>query len=375
MKKMFSYRLFNDEKFDSLVETFNLLVEKYSEGKSNTPEYNETNAKFTENFMKVCMEAIPGYSFRGLEDVKNPMINKNLFFLNTFNTILAQAITPAVPVVASNDYNQLYDVTQVGFGDNAKYTVESNELYIVNSIAEGVARGGVQTIANNEYSVTASRKQIAIYVDWYLVAAKKLNFGKMGQKIGASFMAYIQAKTASAMASVITANSNPSAYATNPNGIAGYIANGMTVENWLTTSRNVRLANGGADVYGLGTAIALADVLPAESATSGFRYGEDSEIVKKGFLPSYKDVPLIELGNALVPNTVNSTPEVVLPDDIVYLIPMGMNKPVKVVFEGDTVTVSQDPLFSADHCYGMTVDMRIGVDVVVGSKFGAIQLS
>lgn len=188
-------------------------------------------------------------------------------------------------------------------------------------------------------------------------------------------MAYIQAKTASVMASVITANSNPAAFATNPNGIAGYIANGLTVENWMTTARNVRLANAGADVYALGTAIALADVMPAESATSGFRYGEDSEIVKRGFLPAYKDVPLVELGNALVPNTINSTPEVVLPDDIVYFIPMGMNKPIKVVFEGNTVTVQQDPLFAADHCYGMTVDMRIGVDAVVGSKFGAIQLA
>ena len=166
MKRMFSYNLFNDEKLDSLVETFNLLVEKYSEGKGNTPEYEETNAKFNESFMKTCMEAIPGYTFRSLSDLKNPMIHKDLFFLQRFNTILAQAITPAVPVVATNDYNQLYDVAQVGFGDNAKYTVESNELYIVNSLAEGIARGGVQTIANNEYTVTASRKQIAIYVDW-----------------------------------------------------------------------------------------------------------------------------------------------------------------------------------------------------------------
>lgn len=54
--------------------------------------------------------------------------------------------------------------------------------------------------------------------------------------------------------------------------------------------------------------------------------------------------------------------------------PMRMNKPVKVVFEGQTVSVEKDPLFAADHCYGFTVDMRIGVDSVIGSKFGAIQL-
>lgn len=43
--------------------------------------------------------------------------------------------------------------------------------------------------------------------------------------------------------------------------------------------------------------------------------------------------------------------------------------------EGNTVSVAQDPTYVADHTYGMTVTMHVGVDVVVGSKFGAIQLA
>ena len=135
----------------------------------------------------------------------------------------------------------------------------------------------------------------------------------------------------------------------------------------------VKLANGGADVYALGTSIALAAVLP--DSAKGFRFGEDSAIVKDGFLPDYKNVPMIELGNALVPNTINGEPEVVLPDDIIYFLPLGMNKPVKLLFEGNTVSVEKDAQFAADHCYGFTVDMRIGVDSIIGSKFGAIQLA
>ena len=86
----------------------------------------------------------------------------------------------------------------------------------------------------------------------------------------------------------------------------------------VTVARNVKLANSGAEVYALGTNIALADVLPNDAQQ--FRYGEDSAIVKTGFLPEYKNVPMIELGNALVPNTINGTPEVVVPDDIIYMI-------------------------------------------------------
>ena len=155
-------------------------------------------------------------------------------------------------------------------------------------------------------------------------------------------------------------------------GIAGYQANGFTDQNWLTLARNVQLANGNAQVYALGTNIALGKILPSAAA---FRFGPESALVTDGVLPAYKNVPMIELGNALVPNTINTTPEVLLKDDFVYMIAMGSYKPCKVVIEGNQVTVSQDPTQSADHTYGMHIDMRIGADVVVGSKFGYLSLN
>lgn len=188
----------------------------------------------------------------------------------------------------------------------------------------------------------------------------------MGQKIGVSYAAYVQGMVVKAMANSITNAAEQ--------GIAGYIASGMSDSNWVTTARNVQLANGNSAVYALGTKIALMEVLPEETATSGFRYGENSDIVKRGFLPSYKGVPLVELDNALVPNTINSTPQVVVPDDIIYMIPMGWNKPVHVVIEGNSVTVERNHLETADHTLTLALDVRIGADVVVGSKFGAIQL-
>lgn len=195
----------------------------------------------------------------------------------------------------------------------------------------------------------------------------KQDWGRFGVKIGLAYSAYIQGKVVKAVSSIIDAGDKY--------GVGGYIASGFTDENWLVTARNVELANGGAQVYALGTKLALADVLPKQEANSQFRFDENSAIVKTGYLPSYKEVPLLELGNALIPNTINGKPQVIVPDDVIYMLPMGMYKPVKVVIEGNTVSIAQDPMYVADHTYGMTVTMHIGVDVVVGSKFGAIQLS
>ena len=43
----------------------------------------------------------------------------------------------------------------------------------------------------------------------------------------------------------------------------------------------------------------------------------------------------------------------------------------------DVATNNQDGIagYMADHTYGFTVDMRMGMDAIVGSKIGAINLN
>lgn len=57
------------------------------------------------------------------------------------------------------------------------------------------------------------------------------------------------------------------------------------------------------------------------------------------------------------------------------MLPLGFNKPVHVVMEGNSVSVQRDPMYAADHTYGFTVDMRLGVGIVIGSKIGCITLN
>ena len=96
MKKIFNYNksaLTGEQQ--KLVESFGMLCDKYLEGKSNTPEYIEANKRFNEEFMKDCVEAMPNVKFESVEQLKNPMIHKNMFFLTQFETVLAQMITRA----------------------------------------------------------------------------------------------------------------------------------------------------------------------------------------------------------------------------------------------------------------------------------------
>lgn len=116
MRKMFNYNKFNVKEQDALVDSFVVLCEKFMEGKSNTSEYQDANKAFNEEFMRQCVTAIPNTTFSGVEMLKNPMIHKDLFMQQRFNTLLAQMITPVVPTVVASGYENLYDVTQVGWG-------------------------------------------------------------------------------------------------------------------------------------------------------------------------------------------------------------------------------------------------------------------
>lgn len=118
MKTTFNYNKFSNEEQNTLIESFGALCTAVIDGKANTPEYKEANKQFNADFMKECYSAIPNTNIETfeLEELKNPMVNGDMFMLHRFDTLLAQMITPVVPQVIAAGFENLYDVTQVGWG-------------------------------------------------------------------------------------------------------------------------------------------------------------------------------------------------------------------------------------------------------------------
>lgn len=363
-KTMFRYSEFNEETADNLVVSFNELVLDFRAGLSTTKEYNEKNQLFTESFSKYCIEKSGG-TYTGLDMLKNPQLTTgDVMFTRNFQNILAQAIVPAVPTVASSEYTKLYEIYQVGWGDAAKYTVESNEYFIVYDIAEGINRQNQQTAYNNEYSITTHKKTISVQLNWYQVAAGKFDWGKFGVKVAKSFEAYIQAAAIREMTNIITNAADL--------GIAGYLKAGTDPDTWIELAQLVKGAND-SEIYALGTLGALQKVKPEDA---GFRYNPKDDLVTVGYLPSYLQVPMVEIDQAVMPGTINTAaPALLVQNDYIFFIAMGSYKPIKVAIEGQNIIVSQDPLTTKDNTLGLTISMYIGIEGVVGSKFGVLDVS
>ena len=71
---------------------------------------------------------------------------------------------------------------------------------------------------------------------------------------------------------------------------------------------------------------------------------------------------------------MNSTANLMVPDDKIFLIAAGAYKPLKVVMEGNEITLTDIPEYTSDRTYVFSVKVRLGIKAVLGSKHGVINL-
>ena len=361
MRRYFEYTRSDNEDFNTLVDcTLDLARQKY-EG-NVVADYKEKNTELIQAMGKKMVEGTryeADFENKGLELFKSPQVRNNTTIRDNFNAVIAQVVTAIVPEVVNDTFeNYIAEVHQVGYGDTARFIIESNDLFKVNEKAEGVRKGVDQPMYDDEITVHARPIEISTHIDWYPFAAGVFDMGNFAVKIGRSFAAYIFLKAVKGMTQAATAFG------------AAYTTNGITPTLFGTLRERVSAANGGMNVVAIGTAIALSEV----TLQGNFQVEIGAEMNKVGYLDQYLGVPLIALKNVLVPGTTNTTADLVLDNKTIYFVPVAGDKPVKILFEGNEATVSYNPDESSDKRYGITVELRVGVSAICGAKYGTIIL-
>lgn len=297
----------------------------------------------------------------GLKMFKDPQVTQSILVHENFNAVISEVVSPIVPLVVNSVFERfIAETKQIGYGETARFIIESNDLFKVNAKGEGVRAGVAQPMYNNELTVNPQPYEISTSVDWYTLAAGVFDIGSFGLKIGRSFEAHIFLKIVAAMTAAASQFG------------AAYNTNGVTPTLWGTLRERVSAANGGMQVIGIGTSVALSNA----SLQGNFQTQIGQEMNKVGYLDEYLSVPLIAIENVLVPGTTNSTAVLALNDKVIYFVPVaGSSHPVKVVFEGGQTTISTDTTQRADRQYAINVDMRYGVAAVLGAKYGTITLA
>lgn len=363
MVATFNYNQSDEAIFNDIVDGSIESLHLYSEGVKDRKSYDELQKDISSNVAKYLTEGTryaAKFDECGSEVLRNPNVTRNKDIREKFNAVIAEIINSAIPTTVSHRFGEEFmEVRQIGWGDTARFLISSNELFQVNEIAEGILRGVLQPIFNDEITVNASPIEIATSIDWYQVAAGNFDWGQFGFRAGRSFEGYILLKGMAAMASGTF------------NAGAEWGQAGFSETTWTELAQMVSSANGGQDVYALGTLTALAQVYPS---VTGLQYGLGKEIVDRGHLDRFLGVKLVPIDNFILPGRVNTTGTLGLPNNKIYMIAADQYKPIKVIMEGDSVAVEWIPTETTDKTYRVRVQMRIGVASVLGSRYAEITL-
>lgn len=364
MMTMFAYRESENKVFNAIVDGAIEATKQTIEGVKDRKAYEEMNALISENFAKYGVgetRYASKFEAEGMNVLKNPIITRDKDVRANFDAVIAQIIYATIPMSTSSRFGEEFmQVSQVGWGDTARYLISSNDLFQINEIAEGVNWGVLQPIYNDEVTVNCSPITVGTSIDFYAVASGNFDWGNFGMRAGVSFNSYIMIRAINALTSV-TANLG-----------AAYSQAGVAQDTWTTLAQRVSAANGGADVYAVGTIGALGKALPN---VVGLQYGLGKEMMDKGYLDKYMGVKLLPLDNAIRPGTVNSGAELLLADDRIYFLAAAHDHPIKTVFEGDSIQIEADAMHTTDKCYAITITYRVGVAAVLGNKFGVLSLN
>lgn len=376
-----------DSRFNMLNDKEKVLVEcgiecakkyiyekSHSAGKKNfTDALAGTDISNRKEFDSLTVEKMVKYSLESagvdttnfsIEDIRSPMLHNKTIFKETFNVILAQMMTPIVPAMVSAEFMDMADVLYTGWGDTARFKVNSNDTFFVHRIAEGILQGSVQRLYNDELTLNPQPYNIKTTVDWYQVAAGLFDLGEFIYRVGYSFNAYITQMVIAAITENIK-NGYPSAY----------FVNGFSTQTFAKLAEVLRAANGGAKVHAYGTLAALSAVRPeggAASTVANMQMQLGEEWSKVGYISTYMDVDLIRIPQILIPNTINTAPITGIPDNTIYMFADGGYKPVKIAFEGQAITVDIIPTESPDMEMGVNVTSHFGSTFIAASKYGAI---
>ena len=359
--EMFSYTRGNKE-FNALVDEALFFAQSVIEGKEIE---NKDERVYNHNYklLKYCTEGTRAQRYfeeNGLEAFNFPQVQNDNEFLMNFDAFIAQIVSPTLPMVANYDLiNLLAEVRQIGYGQTARFIIRSNEEYRVSQIAEGVNRGNLQHALDDEVTLNPTPYEIAYFCDWYRLASGVVDFGYEAVRAARGFEKFIFAKSLKALTDSVDTLG------------AAYTATGFSNDNWNGLAQKVAAANDNSGVIAVGTLKSLGSVLPA---TVGMQYGLGKEFIDKGYLDKYNGVKLICLDQVLVPGTVNTTAQFMIPDDHIFFLPVYGDKPIKVAIEGKEMYVDRPYERTPDKTYRARIQMRLDVKAVFGSKIAALEI-
>lgn len=262
-----------------------------------------------------------------------------------------------IPDVIADAYGRFSEVRNIGYGDSNVFDIKSSDLFYVTKNGNGRRHVTAQKQFTGQTALIPVNHSITVQSDLYRILCGKEDLASYAMKVALSIETEMAKDVYTALSdsySGISANFKEAAY---------------TQTAFLNLRNRVSAANGGARTFVYGTDLALSTILP----TSDYlKMGLGETYNSIGYLPVFMNTSLIGFPQKI--DWTSTDYSFALSDSELFFIASNSQSLVKVVLEGQTITIQDSQFANANLTQDMTLHKRWIVGIVSNSKYGIMKL-
>lgn len=287
----------------------------------------------------------------------NPVTKWNLFQLTT------EIIDAIVPKVLTNQFDRFVEVKNAAWNEQLIFKVNSPDFFRVDKVANGNRNIRGQRLDKRTLRLYPVMREVKIQESLYRVLAGEVEWATYVNRVALSMAATIKGDIYNAIYDSY-------------NGLEAEFQESGSFDpvTFNTLVQRVQAANGGLKPVAFGTKLALAKITPSAGFTAypGFMsQNMMDEYNISGYLGHFQGTDLIELEQALVPNSLDFA----IDDNFIIVAPSGTDKIVKLGFEGESLITENSNNLPVDQEFEYTFQKSWAVDVLAAGRYGIVKLA
>ena len=250
-------------------------------------------------------------------------------------------------------------------GDSTEFYIEAKqELHVSRISKDGKVSLDRQRFDEGEvFNVKVETYGIKVYEHLARIMLGRADWGTLVAHLNAAVEKFIQEKVYAEFAAIV--DRIPAAFEV--------VATSPQKDAILRAVRNVQMVSGAQQVMLVGTGLGLSHLEGVDVA--GQTEAMKNQLHEVGALRVFHGIPLVELPQQIEKGLPGEEGhELVQRDDIIYILPNNIGKPIKMVVEPELIDINESGV-RVDDTIEFAVRFSFGLAILTGRALGAIELA
>jgi len=347
------YELFQDYFCHYMDETQKRNIGAYDSSRTLAEKEQKMHTQLLSEVQKLAGVELNAENARRM--AKNPMVTWATF------AVVEAMIDAVLPLTLIDSIGAYTEMRNVGFGDSASFHIEPRTLMTVSQGANAQRTSFIQKQFKTTKTLVAVNHVVTVQVSMYKVLCGLESLAEFVRKAVISIETEMTKDAYGAMRTALTALTMP----------ANLKVTGYNQADLLKICERVTAYNGGAKAVIVGTASAIANILP--NGSQGWRILTEGSNMGIHLIKNFFDYDIMVLPQVATGDY--SSFDMALNDNEIYVLSPASDKLIKMVLEGTDLTNSNDYYDNANLTSNATINKRWACEFISNAVAGCVQFS